>query len=199
MSKGELASRAAMSRIVRQHICHALHGFVERTKSKQAFVGRIIIGIARVLNERRPTGREIASGAIAEPAAAGLDVETLSDGELGRGSLDVVSVGIGRGELDRIGQLPAVLFELADVARFGGVDIESDFKRLSGSLRQLDEFAELVCFLAEGAASEFDAAIRAAPAGDGRKAALRRTARRGSFVEHDKRRRWSPGDATSGD
>ena len=54
-----------------------------------------------VLHEHGLARREIAHGAIAEPAAAGVDVDALRHGELGTGALDVAAEPLGiAGRLD---------------------------------------------------------------------------------------------------
>src|SRR5262245_19363689 len=64
---GERASGARMGCVVQLHGMKTLHGFVQITKSQQAFVVWKYRARACVLDDRRPATREIAKRTIADP------------------------------------------------------------------------------------------------------------------------------------
>ena len=118
---------------------------------------------AGVLHEHRAAGREVAHGAVAEPAAVRLDVDALRDRELRAGSLHVVAElerpGDGRARVD---QAPAVAPRAPSRSRWSPGWMSSAISNRCGDApRQLDHLAELVHLQRVGVPAEVDRAERA--------------------------------------
>src|SRR5207248_2007142 len=106
-----------------------------------------------VLYERRSPRGEVAGRAIAEPAAAGLDVDALGDRALAERVAHVLPeprrrTGGGR----RVHEPPAAVLKQQPVGLVTGVDLQGDLERRVDPPRQLRELAELVRLDAVGGA-----------------------------------------------
>ena len=122
---------------------------------------------ARVLYERRTARGQIACGAVAEPAAPGLHVDPLRDGELGPRSLNIGAKGIGvASRRPRVDYPPTVTAECVQILGVGGVYVKRDLKALIRAPGQVDELAELVDLEAVGPAAVLDRPKRPAPGRD---------------------------------
>src|SRR5262252_9491331 len=100
---------------------------------------------SRVLDEGGLSGGEVAHGAVAEPAAVGLDVESLGDRELRARGLHVPTKILGRTRLrDRVAQRPSVIPKRLQVASIVGVNLQCDFKLRAEASRQRDHLPEFM-------------------------------------------------------
>ena len=107
--------------------------------------GRQQVGQTSVLRHHWQAAREVADAAIADPAAAGVDVHTLGDHDLGGRLSDVllVSPWVARHVAWR-DQRPAVGAKQVDIRRIAGMNIERQLEPALAGLRQgreLPEFA----------------------------------------------------------
>src|SRR5207248_2657934 len=101
--------RPAMTFIIARNLLGAPHRLVQRAKGQQALTYRIVSAEARVLNQGRLARREVADGSIAEPAAAGFDIDALGSRELGTRALYIAAERHGiAGYPVGVHELPAV-------------------------------------------------------------------------------------------
>src|SRR5439155_19909684 len=136
--------------------------------------------------ERRLAGGEVARRAVAEPAAAGGDVDSLGDGEFGRRSLHVFAEGFGRRDvLFWIDDMPAARFHRRAVFHVAVVNVKRDLELMCRSLRQIDHLAEFVALLAVGDAVMREGAERSSPRGDGGEAIMPLGRSNGPIIEDD--------------
>src|SRR5262249_50465396 len=91
----QTARRAGVSHVIAIDRVRRLGGLFNCRKGQQASAAWQPIADARVLREHRPAAGEIADAAVAEPAAAGLQVHAFRDHEFGRRTADVVAVPPG--------------------------------------------------------------------------------------------------------
>jgi len=99
---------------------------------------------AGVLYDRRSAGREIAGGAIADPAGAADDVSVLGDAELAARATHVVAVGFAVRRVNgRIAQSPAMRLQARQVGLIG-MNRQTNLERARRALSDLDEAEKLV-------------------------------------------------------
>src|SRR5206468_5065391 len=135
---------------------------------------------------------------VAEPPATRFDVDALRSRELGAGFLDVAPERVGRARhAGGIDQAPAVRSEHAGIRRIRVLDVERDLERVLHALGDRREAPELVRLLTVEPPVRLDAAVGAAPAGDGPEAFAVRALDR-PLVEHDRRSQWSPANPVHG-
>src|SRR5688500_11179223 len=131
MLLGDRPGGAAVSVVIGCNALRARNGTLQVRKPEQPLADGKVRAETGVLHERRAPRREVAHGAVAEPAAVRLDIDALRDGELRPGALDVVAeldrAGDGRA---RINHLPAVGLERVAVALVARVDVERDLESL---------------------------------------------------------------------
>src|SRR5438874_8011046 len=120
-------------------------GLLERPERDEAVTDGQGVAEARVLYERRTARGQIACGAVAEPAAPGLHVDPLRDGELGPRSLHIGAKGIGvASRRPWVDYPPAVIAECVQIRGVGRVYVKRDLEALIRAHRKVDELAELV-------------------------------------------------------
>ena len=105
-------------------------GLVERPEGQEPLAGGDRAAEAGVLDERGLSRGEVAGGAVAEPAAARLDVDALRDRELRARALDVArnasaSAATALGSTRRQPLSAGAL----EVGPLGGVDVERELER----------------------------------------------------------------------
>src|SRR5438094_492505 len=108
-------------------------------------------GPAGVLDERRPSGRKITFGAIAEPPGAMRDVGVLGDAELGLRALDEFSILFRRArDAHRGDRSPAVL--LQQLLR----SVDRQLEALRRARRKFDEPYELLVLVSSDVGEALD-------------------------------------------
>jgi hypothetical protein len=109
---GESTSSPAMVLVVPRNLLGASFGLLQGAKRQQTFADWEGSAEARVLDEDRLARGEVAHGPVAEPAAVRIDVNALSDGELGTRALDVLPKRVRNScSLHWINDLPTVTLE----------------------------------------------------------------------------------------
>src|SRR5205823_12142512 len=107
---GQVARRAAMSRIIPVHLGDRAQYFIGRSEREKAFPSGKKSAEPCLLRENGTAGCKITGAAIAEPAALRNDVTAFGDAELGLRALDEFAVAPGRADaLHWIKQFPVVL------------------------------------------------------------------------------------------
>src|SRR5262249_59839644 len=112
---GDGPGRLRVHRVVAPDCLDRLGGLLGGADRKQALAGGEQIGEASRLKDDRPTGRQVAGGAVAEPATAGAGVAALDAAELAGRPRDVVPVTGGRGSHVWALHPPAAVAEKAEV------------------------------------------------------------------------------------
>ncbi len=163
----QLSGRGGMLIVIVADAAHAGNRLGERGKNQEARARRQMSGQAGILDERRLAGGQVADRAVAEPSAAGVDVDALGDGEL-RGGVQHVVAELQRpaGDQRGIDEPPTIGQELVAVCRIRRVDVQGDLEFIAAQRGQTEELAELMDLEPERAAGERDWTEGASPIGD---------------------------------
>src|SRR5262245_4377512 len=99
-----------MALVIAGNAVGTLNRLVDGSEGDQSLTHRVVTAESRVLDESRFSRCQIAYGAVAKPAAIGLDVNALGSGKLRTRILNVAAVGVwGICDLVGVGDPPPVL------------------------------------------------------------------------------------------